>query len=302
MISTMIDPRRLRIAPPMDLNSEPKAGLISGLPLRLQTKNGDGLFGAGRPIMGREEGLIRLHEGVDLDAPEDEPVFSVERGTVVRVARISDDADNMVIAIHHDPSGLGFVSRYLHVKNPVVANGDSVEAGQLIAAVGPRPTPHLHFETRQLFTSNGTGLGNREASLPLDPTMALYQLEVKLSTGAHEHDADLAVISRIGEDFRKRMRFIVVELDGNPEQFFVPVYEPLAPDLSMIATLKEAFFRRRPVRIRWRDSLFLADIQAGDYAKMILEVHVVPAASKYGAPRQGSSWHANFLDTAGPEL
>src|SRR5262245_52910189 len=83
------------------------------------------------------------------------------------------------------------------------------------------------------------------------------------------------------------MRFVVVELEGNPDPFFVPVYEPSASELSMIATLKGAFFRRRPVRIRWRDSLFFADIQSKEYAKMILEAQVRPRPATVPPTRFG---------------
>ena len=89
-------------------------------------------------------GYDRDHRGVDIAAPRKRSVVAAGAGKVTQAAR--DRQLGLRIAIAHDDS---LMTVYASNEVNLVAPGDSVEAGQVIALVGSSPentTPHLHFE------------------------------------------------------------------------------------------------------------------------------------------------------------
>ncbi len=87
------------------------------------------------------------HEGVDVRAPLDAPIYAAMSGQVVGVGQKLG-----TVKIRHSN---GWETRYLHLNRFNVKQGDSVRAGQLIGGSGNigssgRPNagwyPHLHFE------------------------------------------------------------------------------------------------------------------------------------------------------------
>lgn len=97
-------------------------------------------FGARRLINGQHRAP---HVGVDYRAPRGTPVVAANGG---RVALVADHFfPGRLIALDH---GLGLYTLYFHLDSVSVAEGDRVERGQVIGAVGAsgRATgPHLHF-------------------------------------------------------------------------------------------------------------------------------------------------------------
>jgi murein DD-endopeptidase len=92
------------------------------------------------PLLGRAQ----LHTGVDLAVAEGTPVRAAAAGLVTRA---SEDAVNgrMVIVDH----GRGVATAYCHNSRLLVAPGQRVEAGALVAESGTtgRSTgPHLHYQ------------------------------------------------------------------------------------------------------------------------------------------------------------
>jgi murein DD-endopeptidase MepM/ murein hydrolase activator NlpD len=86
------------------------------------------------------------HPGLDLGAASGTPIKAVRDGTV-RFSGPRGGYGNIVILDHGD----GTETRYAHCSRLDVAEGATVKAGQVIAAVGStgRSTgPHLHFEVR----------------------------------------------------------------------------------------------------------------------------------------------------------
>ena len=84
-----------------------------------------------------------MHEGLDIAAPVGRPVRASKAGVAVRVEAQSGYG-NLVIIDH----GAGETTRYAHLSRFLVAPGQPVAAGQVIAEVGNtgRSTgPHLHF-------------------------------------------------------------------------------------------------------------------------------------------------------------
>jgi murein DD-endopeptidase MepM/ murein hydrolase activator NlpD len=86
------------------------------------------------------------HPGLDLGAASGTPIKAVRDGTV-RFSGPRGGYGNIVILDHGD----GTETRYAHCSRLDVAEGATVKAGEVIAAVGStgRSTgPHLHFEVR----------------------------------------------------------------------------------------------------------------------------------------------------------
>lgn len=107
----------------------------------------DPLHGAGRaPVAGGEFAAGRdygSHKGVDLPAPIGSAIYSTAPGTVK--VSTSDKGGNIVTVSHAD----GMVTRYMHLGNVKVADGDQVTPDTVIGTVGMtgRSTgPHVHWE------------------------------------------------------------------------------------------------------------------------------------------------------------
>ncbi|MFP2934140.1 M23 family metallopeptidase, partial [Pyxidicoccus sp. 3LG] len=89
-------------------------------------------------------GTRKMHTGVDLGVPTGTAVVAVAEGVV---RRASEDAVNgRVLVLDH---GRGVTTAYCHNSELVVAVGQRVERGQLVARSGNtgRSTgPHLHYQ------------------------------------------------------------------------------------------------------------------------------------------------------------
>ncbi len=85
------------------------------------------------------------HFGIDLVAPENEPIKSVADGMVILSSWTVDTGH--IIAIQHEN---GLVSFYKHNSVLLKKSGDIVKAGEAIAIIGnsgeESTGPHLHFE------------------------------------------------------------------------------------------------------------------------------------------------------------
>jgi len=94
------------------------------------------------PFLGRPA----LHSGIDLRAPYADPVRATASGRVT-VAENSGGYGNLVEIDH----GAGLATRYGHLSQIDVSEGEWVEAGAIVGRVGStgRSTgPHLHYEVR----------------------------------------------------------------------------------------------------------------------------------------------------------
>lgn len=91
-------------------------------------------------------GSSRLHEGLDLAAATGTPVFATADGEV-KVARREVGYGNCIDVDH----GFNYLSRYAHLSEILVEEGDKVKRGQMIGKVGSTgksSAPHLHYEVR----------------------------------------------------------------------------------------------------------------------------------------------------------
>lgn len=88
-----------------------------------------------------------LHTGTDIIAPSGTPIHAAGAGTVI-MAGWNTAYGNMIIIDH----GGGVSSLYGHQSSLKAAEGESVQAGQIIGYVGSTgwsTGPHLHFEVRE---------------------------------------------------------------------------------------------------------------------------------------------------------
>lgn len=101
-----------------------------------------GVFGSQRVYRG-EPGSY--HSGVDVARPTGTPVVSPADGVVVLATDTPFTLEGYLLIIDH---GMGLNSAFLHLSRIEVAEGERVERGQRIAAIGSsgRATgPHLHW-------------------------------------------------------------------------------------------------------------------------------------------------------------
>ena len=113
-------------------------GLVNPLPA--------GSYSLGQGI----EAAYRGHEGQDMLAPQDTPIYAVADGTVSTSGWVGGYGNG--VYIEHVIDGVSVQTRYGHmVTTPLVSAGDVVTAGQIIGYVGStgRSTAnHLHVEVR----------------------------------------------------------------------------------------------------------------------------------------------------------
>jgi len=86
----------------------------------------------------------RMHNGVDMAAPANTPIYAARGGQVITAAYQKDGAGNYVQIDHGD----GFRSIYMHMTRYIVKVGDYVTPGQVIGYVGSTGVStgnHLHF-------------------------------------------------------------------------------------------------------------------------------------------------------------
>ena len=89
-------------------------------------------------------GVYKMHEGVDMSAPQGTPIYAAKSGKVTTTSFQAGGA-GYYVSINH---GNGFSSVYMHMTHYIVKPGDYVNAGQVIGYVGSTggsTGPHLHF-------------------------------------------------------------------------------------------------------------------------------------------------------------
>ena len=100
-----------------------------------------GVYGSQRILNGNPR---RPHYGVDIAAPEGTPIRAMGSGTV-RLAHHDMVLTGKTLVIDH---GHGLMSVYVHMSELTVSEGQRVETGEVVGAVGQtgRATgPHLHW-------------------------------------------------------------------------------------------------------------------------------------------------------------
>lgn len=93
------------------------------------------------------QGVWKPHNGTDFASSVGDPIYAAAGGTVKSVVRMHATAGNWVVISHAG----GVETGYMHMSRIDVAQGQVVQAGQLIGAAGATggvTGPHLHFEVK----------------------------------------------------------------------------------------------------------------------------------------------------------
>lgn len=96
------------------------------------------------PITNKQE----FHEGIDLSAPMDTPIYATASG-IVKYAKTKGDYGNFVLILND----YDFKTAYGHLSKYAVKAGDFVNKGDIIGYVGDSGKSidtHLHYEVRYL--------------------------------------------------------------------------------------------------------------------------------------------------------
>lgn len=132
--------------PPPALRESGLAGLLGTLVWPLAMDRASLLSSVyGRRAHPRSGGE-RFHAGLDLRAGEGTPVYAVAAGRVA-ASGVAGAYGNRIIVDH----GSGLHSLYAHHRRNLVAEGQEIRRGQVIALVGHTGNAtgdHLHFELR----------------------------------------------------------------------------------------------------------------------------------------------------------
>ena len=104
-----------------------------------------------RPLFATSHGA---HRGFDVLVPSGTPVLAASNGDVARV-KFSILYGNQVMLNHGSiAAGFRIQTRYFHLSEIIVAEGEKIRRGQLIGYSGVTGLlggfPHLHFEVHQL--------------------------------------------------------------------------------------------------------------------------------------------------------
>jgi murein DD-endopeptidase MepM/ murein hydrolase activator NlpD len=143
-----------------------RGGLFTGGDDEARSGGGDGRIGDDAirwPLAGELSSHYgrrgrRLHAGVDIRARYGTPIGAASAGKVEFAGR--QNGYGRIVIIRHR----GIKTAYAHLSSIAVDEGDFVDAGEEIGAVGTSGNssgPHLHFEIRKL--------GNQ----PIDPLSVL---------------------------------------------------------------------------------------------------------------------------------
>ncbi len=122
------------------------------------------------------KGAWRMHTGVDLAAPTGTPVLAVKAGRVLLVEAVSGYGTTVLL-----DHGNGLETLYAHLQQALVQEGDWLEQGVQLGAVGMSGSasgPHLHFELRQ----RGAQILAIDPTPHLPPLMAPPVLEGRMAT------------------------------------------------------------------------------------------------------------------------
>jgi len=118
----------------------------------------------------------KLHTGIDFAAPIGTPIYATADGTVAEVS-VRFSGYGKMIEIDH---GFGYRTRYAHMPDFAVRQGQNIKRGELIGYVGDTglsTAPHLHYEVLR----NGTQI-NPVHYFFNDLTPAEYEKIVELAS------------------------------------------------------------------------------------------------------------------------
>jgi murein DD-endopeptidase MepM/ murein hydrolase activator NlpD len=139
--------------------------------------------------VGPDGQLIRLHDGIDIYAPENVPVLSPFDGTVIDPATRwqpwQPDRYGLTVVVQSDePTSTGYMAVLVHLSNVWVDVGQHVTRGQVIGALGRTGDaqdvrPQLHIELRAPFLIDWSSVGEDRQVDAFNPYPSLVAADPK---------------------------------------------------------------------------------------------------------------------------
>ncbi len=133
--------------------------------------------------VGTKGDLVRLHDGIDIYAPEAEPVLSPFDGVVIdpatRWSPWEPDRYGLTVVVESDePTSPGYTAVLVHLDRVWVDVGQHVTRGQVIGDLGKTGNaenvrPQLHFELRAPFLIDWSALGENRLVDAFNPYPSL---------------------------------------------------------------------------------------------------------------------------------
>jgi len=131
--------------------------------------------------------LIRLHDGIDIYAPQGEPILAPFDGFVIDPATKwspwEPDRYGLTVAIESDePTSAGYTAVLVHLEHVGVEIGQHVSRGQVIGDLGKtgnaeKAGPQLHIELRAPFEIDWSPLGEDRTVDAFNPYPSLVQAD-----------------------------------------------------------------------------------------------------------------------------
>jgi murein DD-endopeptidase MepM/ murein hydrolase activator NlpD len=130
-----------------------------------------------------------LHDGIDIFAPEGEPVLSPFDGVVIdprtKWTPWHPDRYGLTVVIESDePTSKGYYAVLVHLSKNWVSVGQHVTRGQVIGALGrtgdaQQVQPQLHIELRAPFLINWSAIGEDRNVDAFNPFPSLVAADPK---------------------------------------------------------------------------------------------------------------------------
>ena len=143
-------PGQVSVADVLAYGSKPEPSLLSKADPALQLAYPLGQWADSMDPWGwrysESKAAWRMHTGVDLAAPTGTPVLAARSGRVLLVQAVSGYGTTVLL-----DHGNGLETLYAHLSQAAVREGDWLEQGFQLGAVGMSGSasgPHLHFELR----------------------------------------------------------------------------------------------------------------------------------------------------------
>jgi murein DD-endopeptidase MepM/ murein hydrolase activator NlpD len=134
---------------------------------------------------GADGQLMRLHDGIDIYAPENEPVLAPFDGVVIDPASKwqpwEPDRYGLTVVVESDePTSRGYTAVLVHLDRVWVDIGQHVSRGQVIGVLGrtgnaENVEPQLHFELRAPFAIDWSSLGENRMVDAFNPYPSLRE-------------------------------------------------------------------------------------------------------------------------------
>ena len=134
--------------------------------------------------------LVRLHDGIDIYAPEGVPVLAPFDGTIIdpatRWSPWEPDRYGLTVVVESDePGTAGYMAVLVHLAADWVDIGQHVTRGQVVGTLGKtgdaqEVKPQLHFELRAPFLIDWSPLGENRQVDAFNPFQSLQAADPHL--------------------------------------------------------------------------------------------------------------------------